>query len=41
MSTVSATTSSEATIAAAASPTQAVTKQAALGKNDFLNLLVA
>lgn len=41
MSTVSAATSSETTLASAAAPAQAMLKQAELGKNDFLNLLVA
>ena len=41
MSTVSATTSSTATVASAATPAQSTLKQADLGKTDFLNLLVA
>lgn len=41
MSTVSATTSSTATIASSATPAQTTMKQADLGKTDFLNLLVA
>lgn len=40
MSTVSAATSSETTLASAATPAQAILKQKDLGKNDFLNLLV-
>lgn len=40
MSTISAATSSETTLASAATPTQAILKQKDLGKNDFLNLLV-
>lgn len=40
MSTVSATTSPETTLASANMPAQAVLKQKELGKNDFLNLLV-
>lgn len=41
MSTVSATTSSTATVASSATPAQTTMKQADLGKTDFLNLLVA
>ena len=41
MSTVSGTTSSTATVASSATPAQTTMKQADLGKNDFLNLLVA
>ncbi len=40
MSTISAATSSETTLASAATPAQAILKQKDLGKNDFLNLLV-
>lgn len=40
MSTVSAATSSTATLASAAAPVPASLKQPDLGKNDFLNLLV-
>jgi flagellar basal-body rod modification protein FlgD len=40
MSTISDTTSSTATLASAAAPSQTMLKQAELGKNDFLNLLV-
>jgi len=41
MSTVSDATSSMATVASAATPALTTLKQAELGKNDFLNLLVA
>jgi flagellar basal-body rod modification protein FlgD len=40
MSTISDATSSTATLASAATPAQTTLKQAELGKNDFLNLLV-